>query len=105
MPSLPNLRDLPPETLARLTALNPELRDALRALDPQVQADVTAMATLQSRMMAARDAALSSYLALALYQPPPLPEKKHLGADGAQVFRYVVATAACIYILAKAGAL
>lgn len=101
MPNLPDLHDLPPQALARLRALNPQLTDELAPPVPQGEADLDA---LEARMIVARNAAISSFWRLAEYQTyVHQPKRKDDG--GAQVLRYVAATVAFIYIFIKAGAL
>jgi hypothetical protein len=103
VPALPNLRDLPPQSLARLRALNPQLMDELAPPEPQEEANLHA---LEARMIVARDAAIASFWRLAEYQTRTLPEKPKPKDDGgALVLRYAAATVAFIYIFTKAGVL
>lgn len=103
MPVLPNLSDLPPQSLARLRALNPQLMDELAPPEPQEEVDLRA---LEARMIVARNAAIASFQRLAEYQTHTLPEQpKRKDDGGALVFRYAAATVAFIYIFIKAGAL
>lgn len=104
MPNLPNLHDLPPEALARLRALNPELGNELQA--PAAQEQGESMESLEVRMRLAEAQAWVRVRQLMRSMPPPVPEPPAKEHDcGMLVFKWAAATVAFIYIFIKAGAI
>lgn len=101
MPQLPLLSELPPENLARLRALNPELAELMAPAAPEQPVD---LAGLEAEMREAEIVALTNLLALSKVRPLPLPTPPPVETDGGSlVFRWAAATVAFIYILSKAG--
>lgn len=112
MPSLPLLSELPPENLARLIALNPELARELQAPAAQERAPNQAeirekekLRILEERMMEAYIAANNAIHDLARRPRVPMPEPPAEDTTGWTVLRWTGATLVGIYLMIKTGVL